>query len=75
MGAGRERAEASIDPAVGITIEAKPGAYVKRGAPLARIHVHRDGDAAAIAERLCGAFTLADEPPAPSPLVLGRLEA
>jgi pyrimidine-nucleoside phosphorylase len=75
MGAGRERAEASIDPAVGLTIEAKPGARVKRGAPLARIHVHREGDAAAIAERLCGAFTLTDEPPAPSPLVLGRLEA
>jgi pyrimidine-nucleoside phosphorylase len=75
MGAGRARADATIDPAVGISIEAKPGAEVKSGDALARIHVRRASDADAIAERVRRAFSLGSAPPPPAPLVRGRLGA
>jgi len=75
MGAGRARADSKIDPAVGISVDAKPGAEVKAGDPLARIHVHRASDADAIAERVRGAFSLGTAAPRPSPLVRGRLGA
>jgi pyrimidine-nucleoside phosphorylase len=38
MGAGRTRADASIDPAVGIELAVRVGAPVERGAPLAFLH-------------------------------------
>jgi pyrimidine-nucleoside phosphorylase len=41
MGAGRARAEDTIDPAVGMEILAKPGDAVERSQPLARLHWHR----------------------------------
>jgi pyrimidine-nucleoside phosphorylase len=78
MGAGRERADAAVDPAVGITLEAKPGARVAIGEPLARIHVRKESDAGPIAARLRTAFTLAADQLGlvrPAPLVLGRIEA
>ena len=75
MGAGRARADSRVDPAVGISIEAKPGAAVKAGDPLARIHVHRAADADAIVERVRRAFDLSPAPLPPSPLVRGRLGA
>jgi pyrimidine-nucleoside phosphorylase len=45
MGAGRARAEDSVDPAVGIELMARVGTRVTRGEPLAKLHV-RDSDAA-----------------------------
>jgi pyrimidine-nucleoside phosphorylase len=76
MGAGRTRADAKVDPAVGISVEAKPGAEVKAGGVLARLHVHRASDAAAIAERVRGAFTVSPERgQSPAGLVRGRLGA
>ncbi len=42
LGAGRARADAEIDPGVGILLEARPGAELCPGQPLARI-LHRDG--------------------------------
>jgi pyrimidine-nucleoside phosphorylase len=73
MGAGRTRADQKVDPAVGIYVEAKPGAKVGRGQPLARLRVRSKGDAEAIVARVAGAFTLGEAPPAPRPLVLGRI--
>jgi thymidine phosphorylase len=75
MGAGRARADAKIDAAVGLSIDAKRGAAVKAGDPLARIHVRSAADAEAIAERVRGAFVIHPERPAASPLVRGRLGA
>jgi thymidine phosphorylase len=76
MGAGRARADATIDPAVGISVDARTGDHVNAGDPLARLHVHRPADADAIAERVRGAFVLAaEERGSAGPLVRGRLGA
>jgi pyrimidine-nucleoside phosphorylase len=73
MGAGRTRADQAIDRGVGIALEAKPGTRVAVGAPLARLHVRKRADAAAVAERVLAAFEIADSAPAARPLVLDRI--
>jgi pyrimidine-nucleoside phosphorylase len=75
MGAGRTRADQAVDPTVGIMLDAKPGARVGRGAPLARLFVRKAGDADELVERVGAAFTIEDSAPAPAPLVLGRIES
>ncbi|MGO8999097.1 MAG: thymidine phosphorylase [Polyangiaceae bacterium] len=75
MGAGRARADSKIDPTVGISVDAKPGAEVRAGDSLARIHVRQAADADAIAERIRGAFVVTPEPRPIPPLVRGRLGA
>jgi pyrimidine-nucleoside phosphorylase len=73
MGAGRTRADQEVDHGVGILIEAKPGARISRGEPLARLRVRRRERAGEIAERVGAAFTIGDAPPVSRPLVLGRI--
>jgi pyrimidine-nucleoside phosphorylase len=75
MGAGRARADAAIDPAVGISVDAKPGRPVRAGDVLARVHVRRASDADAVAERIAGAFRIGETAPAATSLVRGRLDA
>ncbi len=75
MGAGRTRADQKVDPGVGIVVEAKPGARVVRGAPLARLHVRALAGAAAIADRVASSFELASEPAQSRPLLLDRIVA
>jgi pyrimidine-nucleoside phosphorylase len=73
LGAGRDRLDAAIDPAVGFTIAAPVGTRVKAGDPVIEIH-HRGGRGLAEARRLlAGAIAIADEPPARPPLVLDRI--
>jgi pyrimidine-nucleoside phosphorylase len=75
MGAGRTRADQAVDHTVGIRLEAKPGAAVTRGQPLARVFVRvKDQAAEAIAARVTGAFVLGDAPPPHAPLLLGRID-
>ena len=73
MGAGRTRADQSVDHAVGVLVEAKPGAWVARGQPLARLRVRPGSAAGAIAERVRGAFSVGSHPPASRDLVLRRV--
>ncbi|MDP9035360.1 MAG: thymidine phosphorylase [Myxococcota bacterium] len=73
MGAGRTRADQDVDHAVGILIEAKPGAPVARGEPLARLFVRERGHGEAMIQRVRAAFGIADHPPLPRPLVMGRV--
>jgi pyrimidine-nucleoside phosphorylase len=75
MGAGRSRTDQKVDHAVGIELVAKRGDPVDAGQTLARLHVHRREDAAEPAERVRQAFTLGTQPPLPTPVVLGRIEA
>jgi pyrimidine-nucleoside phosphorylase len=72
MGAGRTRADQRVDPGVGICIDAKPGARVDRGTVLARLFVRTASQAAAVAERVEAAFSIAEAAPLMRPLVLGR---
>jgi thymidine phosphorylase len=74
LGAGRTRADQKVDPAVGLSIEKKPGAHVARGEPLAFLHVRQEGDAEAVRDRVLRAFRLSEEAPREAPLVLGRIE-
>jgi thymidine phosphorylase len=71
MGAGRARAEDSVNPAVGLEVLAKPGTKVERGAPLARVYL--SAESAEIEERVASAFTIGDEAPAARPLLVGRV--
>ena len=73
LGAGRLRAEETIDPAVGIEILAKPGDAVERGQALARLHLR--GDAAEVGQRVVRAFEIAARRPAKQRLVLERITA
>jgi pyrimidine-nucleoside phosphorylase len=73
LGAGRTRADRAVDPAVGISIESKPGQHVERGEPLARIHARNPSDAAPVFERVRRAFRLSDGASPQRPLVLGRV--
>ncbi len=73
MGAGRTRADQAVDHGVGILVDAKPGARVVRGTPLARLRVRRRSDAGEIVDRVRAAFAIGASPPEERPLVLGRI--
>jgi thymidine phosphorylase len=75
LGAGRTRADQRVDPAVGLSIEAKPGARVAPGEALAHIHVRDPRSADAVHGRVLRAFQLSDAPRAGGPLILGRVGA
>ncbi len=69
LGAGRERTDDGIDPAVGVVVEAKVGDRVSTGDPLARVSWNdrsRFDAALPVIER---AFTISDAPPAATALI------
>ncbi|CAN5195672.1 pyrimidine-nucleoside phosphorylase [soil metagenome] len=72
MGAGRQRAEDAVDPAVGIAVLKKPGDAVNQGDELAVISLHRENSE--VEERVKRAFIIGDVAPIVGPLVLGRIE-
>src|SRR3954469_19870547 len=73
LGAGRDRLDAVIDPAVGFMVLAPVGTRVKAGDGVIEIH-HRQGRGLAEARRLlAGAIAIADHPVPPRPLVLDRI--
>jgi pyrimidine-nucleoside phosphorylase len=73
LGAGRDRVEDPVDPAVGIMVVAKPGDPVRAGAPLLELY-YRDRARLEAAMRLTGqAITIGDERPAPGRLVVGEV--
>ncbi len=74
LGAGRARKEDTIDPAVGITVLAKPGDEVEVGTPLAVLeyrHQARLDEALRILEH---SWTISEEAPNPTPLILELIE-
>jgi len=74
LGAGRDRLDAVIDPAVGFLIVAPVGTAVRRGDPIVEIH-HRGGRGLDEARRLLeSAVEITDGPASPRPLVLDRIE-
>ena len=73
LGAGRQRTDSRIDPAVGFTLLRKVGEPVQPGEPVARIHYNDPGPVKDVEERLRAAFQFGPQPPAPLPLVLERL--
>ena len=72
LGGGRDRKSDAIDPGVGITLHAKVGDRVERGAPLATLH-HRDGRGLPEAHRMVAAAIDVADAAEPRPLVYQRL--
>ncbi len=73
LGAGRDRVEDPVDPAVGIMVVATPGDEVRAGQPVLELH-YRDRARLLTAIRLTSqAITMGDEPPAPRRLIVGEV--
>jgi len=73
LGAGRDRLDAAVDPAVGFTIAAPVGTRVKRGDPVVEVH-HRGGRGLAEARHLVeSALAIEDVAAPPRPLILDRI--
>jgi pyrimidine-nucleoside phosphorylase len=76
LGAGRLRAEDSVDPAVGFTVFRTQGDRVRKGEALLRVHHQAPGPVLAeVVARVAGAYRLAEVAPPAVPLLLERLEA
>ena len=73
LGAGRSRVEDPIDPAVGATIHAKPGATVAAGDPLVVLHYRRERDLGPAVDLVRQAIRVEDEAPTPTPLIRGEV--
>jgi thymidine phosphorylase len=73
LGAGRDRADATVDPAVGIDIVAPVGARVERNDPVLMISCAAADRIAAARALLDRAVETADAPPAARPLVIGTV--
>jgi pyrimidine-nucleoside phosphorylase len=70
LGAGRDRVDASIDPAVGVVMAVARGDQVEAEAPIAEVH-YNDSTRLFDAVRLLNeAITIADDRPAPTRIVL-----
>ena len=73
LGAGRDRVEDPVDPAVGVMLIARPGDAVKAGDPVLELHF-RDSARLEAAKRLASqAITIGDEPPAKGRLIVGEV--
>lgn len=66
LGAGRQRKEDAVDPAVGLLFKVGLGDRIAAGRPLAEVHARDETQAQAAAGALRAAVTLVDDPP-PSP--------
>jgi pyrimidine-nucleoside phosphorylase len=73
LGAGRNKVDDAVDPAVGAMVLARPGDRLERGAPILELHFRREADLAAALELLARAVEIADEPPAVLPLVVDEI--
>ncbi|HEX8820650.1 MAG TPA: thymidine phosphorylase [Archangium sp.] len=74
LGAGRQRVDSPIDPAVGFTLLRKVGEPVKAGEPVVRVHYNDPAPVEEVKARLLAAYQFGPQAPAPRPLVVERLE-
>jgi thymidine phosphorylase len=74
LGAGRGRKEDTIDPAVGITVLAKPGTEVEAGQPILRLSYRHPARLEEALSVLDGAIDIGEEKPEAKPLILERVE-
>jgi len=73
LGGNRRREDDQIDYGVGLSRIAPIGAEVGPDRPLALVHARGDSSAAEAATALLKAVRISSEPPAPRPVLLGRL--
>ena len=70
LGGGRTKAEDSIDPAVGFASDLKIGDRVDQGQSLATIFCRTPEQFGAVREKLTRAYTISQDSPEPTPLLL-----
>jgi pyrimidine-nucleoside phosphorylase len=75
LGAGRERLDQTVDPAVGIVLQCKVGDPIEAGAPLCVLHASDNERLARARTLLQAAFSVADAAPIARPLVIERIGA
>jgi pyrimidine-nucleoside phosphorylase len=75
LGAGRERMDQTVDPAVGIVLHCKVGDPIEAGAPLCTLHASDDERLGRARALLQQAFTVADSAPKARSLVIERIGA
>lgn len=74
LGAGRETKDSKINLGAGIWLHAKPGDYLEKGQLLAELHGEDQEQISEAAEALLKAYSFVGQPPAPRPIVLGRID-
>jgi thymidine phosphorylase len=70
LGAGRDHVDASIDPAAGIVLHARPGDRVRAGQTIAELHVGVGGRVDDGRARFLAGVVIGDEPPVKKPLII-----
>jgi len=73
LGAGRDRVEDAVDPAVGLLVNAKPGDPVRAGDPLVDIQYRDNQRLERALELVTRAIVIGDAPPPARPLILGEV--
>ena len=73
LGAGRDRVEDAVDPAVGVRLRVSIGDQVSAGQPLAELHYNDSGRLFEAAALAAGACTIAAEPPAVAPRIFAEV--
>jgi thymidine phosphorylase len=73
LGAGRDRVEDPVDPAVGIVVLAKPGDGVGAGDGVLELHYADAGRRDAAQALLSDALTIGDAPPALTPMIVDEV--
>jgi pyrimidine-nucleoside phosphorylase len=74
LGAGRDRVEDTIDPAVGAMVVAPPGTAVRAGDPIFEVHYRAAGQLAAALPLFERAIAIGEQVPAPAAEVLAVVE-
>jgi pyrimidine-nucleoside phosphorylase len=75
LGAGRDRVDGRVDPAVGLVILRKVGEGVKSGQPLVRVHYNEEKGVEDVVARILHAYRIESSPVAPRPLIYEHLPA
>jgi pyrimidine-nucleoside phosphorylase len=73
LGAGRMTKEDTIDPAVGLWMHVRLGDRVQKGMPIAAVYYNDETKMREAVEMLRSAVRIGDAPPAPKPLIYGRV--
>jgi thymidine phosphorylase len=73
LGAGRDRVEDPVDPAVGIMLRAKPGDQVGAADAVLEVHYRDRGRLDAALQLVSRAITIGDEPPAERRSIVGEV--
>jgi pyrimidine-nucleoside phosphorylase len=73
LGAGRDRVEDTIDPAVGIIVNAKPGEKISKGDALLDVIYREKTRLDPALDLIKRAIVIGDKPPAKRPLIVGEI--